>query len=142
MNDKTFYLAGPMSGYPGFNFAAFTEAAEALRADGYRIISPAEIDDEETREWAMASPDGDPSSHPSGKTWGDFMARDIKIVIDESKGVIVLPNWEESRGARIEVFTAVLCGHTIYRYVNKDSLYPVSPWAALRDAAGEMGCSL
>jgi len=36
------YLCGPMSGYPGLNFAEFHQAAASLRGRGYRVISPAE----------------------------------------------------------------------------------------------------
>jgi hypothetical protein len=112
---ERFYLAGPMSNLPQFNFPAFYAASAALRAAGYEIISPAELDDAEDKGLAMKSPDGDPGHHPT-KTWGDFLSRDVKIVADSIQGIIFLPDWQTSRGARLEAFTALLCGHKFGLY--------------------------
>lgn len=119
MKTKFYYLAGPMSGIPRFNIPAFDEAAEALREAGYHIVSPAELDDPVTREMAYNSPDGATlqDKHPNGESWGDFLSRDVKIVADKVNGIIVLPGWERSRGARLEMMVALLCGHEI-RYYN------------------------
>lgn len=112
-----YYLAGPMTGIPQFNFPAFFDAAEKLRARGHEIISPAEIDDPTTKAAALASPDGKMGSgSPGGQTWGDFLSRDVKIVADQVQGVIVLPGWSKSRGARLEVFVASLCKHQLWAY--------------------------
>ena len=40
------YLAGPMRGYPEFNFPAFHAAAAKLRAEGHTVFNPAERDAE------------------------------------------------------------------------------------------------
>jgi len=55
-----YYLAGPMTGLPQFNFPEFDRVAASLRSDGLNIISPAELDDSETRDAALSSPDGSP----------------------------------------------------------------------------------
>ena len=113
-----YYLAGPMTGIPQFNYPAFDEAAKFLRASEYDVVSPAELDDPETRRMAMSSPDGALGSGcVNDETWGDFLSRDVKLIADECKGVIVLPGWEKSRGARLEVFVALLCGYEILRYL-------------------------
>jgi len=100
------YLAGPMTGLPQFNFPAFDAAAKMLRDAGHEVISPAELDDPETRKKALASPDGAPGSGShDGETWGDFLARDIKLIADGTLDVIwVLPGWESSKGALLETF--------------------------------------
>lgn len=106
------YLAGPMSGIPQFNFPAFFKASEDLRSMGFDIISPAEIDDPKTKAAALASPDGAPGSGSAhGQTWGDFLARDVKLIADSVKGIIFLNGWEKSRGARLEAFVGLLCSH-------------------------------
>lgn len=101
-----YYLAGPMSGLPQFNFPAFYAATAALRSAGYDIISPAELDDKDDAGVAMASKDGNPTS--VNRTWGDFLARDVKIISEQAQGIIYLPNWWTSRGAKLESFVGLL----------------------------------
>jgi hypothetical protein len=113
------YIAGPMTGIPQFNFPAFEAAAAQLRAAGHEVHSPAEMDNPETRRAAMASPDGAPGSgSANGETWGDFLARDVKLLADDGlEAVCVLPGWEHSRGSRLETFVAAaMCGLPIYRF--------------------------
>lgn len=109
------YTAGPMSGIPQFNFPAFFAAAKQLREQGFEVISPAELDDQEDKGAAMASPDGKLSSHQ--KTWGDFLARDVKLLADTGiQGIVFLPDWHKSRGARLEAFVGLLCGLKFAEY--------------------------
>jgi hypothetical protein len=101
------YLAGPMSGIPQFNFPAFYEAAAALRQNGWEVVSPAELDDAEDKGVALASVDGDPAT--AKRTWGDFLARDVKLIADGGiQGIVFLPNWPKSRGARLEATVGLL----------------------------------
>lgn len=117
------YVAGPMTGIPQFNFPAFDAAAAQLRELGYDVVSPAELDDPDDREAALASPDGSMATYgtarPDGvikKTWGDFLARDVKLLSDGGiDAVVVLPGWEKSRGARLETYVAAaMNGKTIF----------------------------
>lgn len=115
------YIAGPMTGRPQFNFPAFFEAAERLRAEGFDVTSPAELDDPETRKAALSSKDGAPGSGAAnGETWADFLARDVKLIGDEIEGVAVLDGWEGSRGARLETFCARLTGLPVFLYSPHD----------------------
>ncbi len=103
------YLAGPMSGLPQFNFPAFFAAAKELRARGFEVVSPAEIDNEEDQGAALNSPDGDMRTIESKKTWGDFLARDVKLLADTGiEGIVFLPNWAASKGAKLEAFVGLL----------------------------------
>lgn len=103
------YLAGPMSGVPQFNIPAFDAAAKVLRDAGCKIISPAELDAPEIRLQYLASSSG--ANLPNTPTWGTFLSRDVKIVADEVRGLVLLPGWEKSRGARLEAYVGLLCGH-------------------------------
>ena len=113
------YLAGPMTGYPQFNFPAFEAAAAALRSSGIAVISPAEVDDDTAVGTAARnSTDGklDANGKLAGQTWGDLLARDVKIVADQVSGVALLPGWERSKGAKLEVTVALLAGKSVYLY--------------------------
>lgn len=128
---KTLYLAGPMSNLPQFNFPLFEAVAVALRADGWTIVSPHECDSEETRAAAWISPDG--KLMVSMESWGDCLARDVKMLADgvssdqaevngeivdrpalKIDGIAFLPNWDESKGARLEAFVGLLVGKSFY----------------------------
>ena len=102
-----------MSGIPQFNFPRFIEAAAELRGEGKTIISPAELDDEETVVHAMASPHG---TCCQGHTWGDFLSRDVKIVADEVDGIILLDKWWLSKGARLEAYVGHITGKQFMTY--------------------------
>ena len=112
-----FYLAGPMTGLPHFNFPAFTAAASDLRAHGYDIVSPAEMDSPAVKAAAHDSVDGAlTDGKVAGETWGDMLARDVKVIADTCDGVIMLPDWQKSRGARLELFVALLSNKTYFGY--------------------------
>lgn len=112
------YLAGPMSGYPQFNFPAFYAAAKELRNQGWEVVSPAELDDQEDKGAALLSTDGNVNDRTIvKKTWGDFLARDVKLLADEGiKGIIFLPGWEKSKGARLEAYVGLNLGFTYHTY--------------------------
>jgi dATP/dGTP diphosphohydrolase, N-terminal/Domain of unknown function (DUF4406) len=112
------YTAGPMTWIPQFNYPAFDQVATVLRRKGFDVLSPAEMDSDEMRERAMASPDGAPGAIAGLESWGDMLARDVKIIADEADGVVLLPGWEQSKGARLEAFIA--------RHVGKPVFYNLS----------------
>lgn len=76
-----------MSGLPEFNFPAFHRAAAHWRARGYEVVSPAEL-----------NPD-------TSKTWHDCMRDDIKALCD-CDGIVMLPGWQNSQGAHLELHIA------------------------------------
>lgn len=99
------YIAGPMTGLPDFNRPAFHAAAAQLRAAGYEVVSPAELDSTHP----IADPDG------SG-AWGRYMRRDIPHLLT-CDGVALLPGWTESKGARLEAHNAKELGMRIGTYM-------------------------
>lgn len=82
------YLAGPMSNLPLYNFPAFHAAASKLRAAGHWVVNPAEIDNGDTSQ-----------------KWSYYMRKDISELM-EQEAIAVLPGWENSRGAKLEVSIA------------------------------------
>lgn len=114
----TYYLAGQMTGLPQFNFPAFNSAAEDLRRRGYFILSPAEMDEPEVVKIVMQSKDGR-VSEKTGGGWprSHFLKRDFLIVV-EVDGVICLPNWHLSSGARDETRLAMALEKPVLLYPN------------------------
>lgn len=106
-----------MTGYSQYNFPAFDRMAARLREQGHEVVNPAELDDPKHRAIAMASPDGPPQTAGlfDGMTWGDFLARDVKLIADGGiEAIVVLPGWTTSKGARLETFVGHLKGLPIY----------------------------
>lgn len=107
------YIAGGMTGKPQFNIPLFDRVALVLRAQGYDVVSPAELDSPEMRKLGLASPDGAlaPLEQGTGETWGHVLARDVKLIADGGiEGIVfVEPDWYKSRGARLEATVGLLC---------------------------------
>lgn len=81
------YLAGPMTGMEHLNFPAFHRFAASLRASGYEVINPAEINADPTEGWAAC------------------MRKDIAQLVTCSH-IALMPGWEKSRGASLEAYIA------------------------------------
>jgi Domain of unknown function (DUF4406) len=122
MTEYWAYLAGPMSGIPKFNIPAFEGATAHLREQGWNLISPAELDSPKMRAQALQSADGDLAKleHGTGETWGEVLARDVKIVADRVQAIVLLPGWSNSRGAVLEATVGLLCKHDFYLYDQMD----------------------
>lgn len=100
-----YYLAGPMTGLPDFNRAAFEEAARRLRETGREVLNPIEMDlIYGSWEEAIKRP------------WTEHLARDVDTVVNKADAVIVLPGWESSRGANLEVRLARTFEKPVFAY--------------------------
>lgn len=85
---KRIYVAGPMTGYPDCNFAAFHAAAERLARAGWKVFNPAE--------------------NLGGRK---DLPREVYLRLDlamlaQCDAIAMLPGWEDSRGAKLEYFVA------------------------------------
>jgi hypothetical protein len=119
MAPKRLYIAGPMRGYDLFNFPAFTEAAVNLRFWGYEVLSPAERDLEEGFDPTLNSLDGFDVEAA--------LAADFAMILD-CDGIVLLPGWEKSRGARAERFVAEMTGRSVWEYVAGVGIHPAGGW--------------
>lgn len=89
------YIAGPMTGLADFNRPAFRMMADRLRRKGYRVVNPAELP-------------GETLNNP----WDWYMRRDLAELV-KCDGIVLLPGWEQSKGARLEHHVAVTLGMTV-----------------------------
>lgn len=98
------YVAGPMTGIPAFNFPAFFAAEDELKNRGFDVINPARKDG-----FDPTGMTGKEDLSTVGFDLRQVLAWDLEQVAKVDL-VVVLPNYEVSRGARAEVATADALG--------------------------------
>ena len=116
------YLAGPMRGYPEFNFPAFRAAAAKLRAEGHDVINPAERDTERHgTDISKGNKTGDiaEAAAQHGFSLRVALGEDLDWICEHADGIALLPGWEQSSGANAEWATAKALSLHI-RYLGKD----------------------
>jgi hypothetical protein len=96
------YLAGPMRGYPEFNFPAFHGAARALRAKGYEVFNPAESDENTGFDTSGLSGTDKELEHASFDLRSAILT-DLTWIGRHAEAVVTLDGWEKSSGANLEV---------------------------------------
>lgn len=79
------YLSGPMTGIEQSNFPEFHRWAAILRAQGFEVVSPAEIQE--------------------AGTWELCLREDLRELCT-CDGIALMPGWENSRGANLELHVA------------------------------------
>lgn len=79
------YISGKITGDADYK-QKFANAEETARAVGFEVFNPARVPDE-------------------GKPWEWYMKRDIKELMD-CDAILLLKDWEESKGARLEAYIA------------------------------------
>ena len=85
-----YYISGPMAGYPEMNFPMFAEAVKFCNYHKIPNLSPHLI------------------QHKSGdQPWEEFLRKDIEEMLKHCSGIILLPGWPQSKGARMELSTAL-----------------------------------
>jgi hypothetical protein len=112
------YLAGPMRGYEDLNRAAFESATVDLVGRGYDVFNPAANEDD-------------------GLSFKECMAVDLPAVA-AADIVIVLAGWQDSAGARLEVYVADECEIPVLNYPDiEPARHPSS--ARYHRIIGELG---
>lgn len=113
---RTYYVCGPMTGRPQFNIPLFNRVTAVLREGGRTVINPAEEDTEDMRRLALESKDGNLQSLETAteETWGDVLSRDVKLIADTITDIVLLPEWEDSAGAKLETTLGLIKKHRFW----------------------------
>lgn len=128
MTKKTVvYIAGKMRSLYQFGFPLFDRAKADLIAQGYDVISPADLDRENGFDPVNLSPDYDWNSIPEGFSFDDCVTRDIEAV-RKCDAIYMLKGWEDSKGARAEKALAEWLG----KDVMYEDVYAVTPSGEVR----------
>lgn len=88
------YISGPMTGMPEHNFPAFNAEAARLRALGYDVVNPVDI-----------NPD-------PGVTWHECLRNDLQALLT-CDTLALLDGWMISQGAHLELHVAHRVGMCI-----------------------------
>lgn len=103
---KSVYIAGPMTGYPNFNFDAFYAAEKELKEAGWIVYNPANKEDEDALD-PEAKVDGDTrKAIDAGFDFRKVYLWDVEKVI-MADAIYMLPGWEKSVGACGELAVAM-----------------------------------
>lgn len=89
---KVIYIAGPITGVTDYK-RPFNRAENELIVKGYTVLNP--------------------SKAPLGLTKADYMRLSF-AQIDTADAVVMLKNWEESQGARLEFDYCRYTGKPVY----------------------------
>jgi hypothetical protein len=93
------YLAGPMAGIPEHNYPLFRRVSAYYRQTYNReIIDPT--------DWVGGSP-------PEDKSYNECLKGSLRELL-RADSIFLLPGWERSRGATLELLVAVLLGYRVY----------------------------
>lgn len=87
----TIYIAGPMTGLPDNNYPAFRSAADALADRGHEVEDPSL------------------NENPTPGDYHGWLRAGLAQLI-RCDAVALLPGWEASGGARLEVTVAATLG--------------------------------
>lgn len=120
------YVAGPMTGLPHYNYPAFAQVTEQLRAsipDGSTVVSPHELHLD-----ANGAPD-------FTKSAAEYLRAGLEALLT-CDTVVFLPDWKNSRGARLEWQVADALDMTILDYT-AETMAGLALGTALGNVAAE-----
>jgi hypothetical protein len=122
------YLCGPMRGYPAWNAAAFDRYAAEWKLEGHTVLSPVARDRIQGFDPVTATREELAERARDGVWLRGVISEDVEMIC-EVDALAVLPGWETSLGATVEVALALFLGLPVYSAVSREEIYPVpAPW--------------
>lgn len=106
------YVAGPMTGLPGFNFDAFHRAEALLVVHGYEVFNPARKDLE--KGFNPAGLTGHENLTDLGFDLREALGMDTAWICEHAEAVYMLPGWAGSKGATAERALALALGLEVW----------------------------
>lgn len=136
-----YYLAGPMTGHPEYNYPAFEKATTVLEENGVKVKSPHLIDHQQhefkstpyssihscVRMMTEIGPDGREYGRDCGEQpdhaihnlrlgalpYSTYMKAGYRMLLNCS-GIILLHGWTQSKGTNHELYVARSLGYPVY----------------------------
>lgn len=101
---KRLYIAGPMRGIPQYNFPVFDAARDKAIALGWDAVSPADLD----RANGFDVNGFDVNKPVPEQLLREMIGRDVQEIL-RCDAIALLPGWQNSSGARVEICLALFC---------------------------------
>lgn len=105
---EVIFISGPMRGHPEFNFPLFFEVEKMLK-EKYpqaEIFNPAQKDlDMGFKPWGKK---GNENITELGLSLREAMAADLEFLAKKATKIYLLPRWQTSSGAKVEIALAKL----------------------------------
>lgn len=107
------YLSGPITGQVDGNREAFATSKKILELRGWEVINPYDTNpaEEEAEEAANRA-----AGNLYSEAYWKLLAKDV-TTIGKVEGIIFLPGWENSKGARLEAYVGILRGLPVWQYL-------------------------
>lgn len=103
------YIAGPMAGFPDFNYRAFYGAEAALDLGGWRVVNPARLDAHGVEDFGVDYE----ALTVTASSRAAFLKRDFEWLV-RCDAIFMLPGWESSKGANAELLVARMTGMEVF----------------------------
>ena len=111
----TVYISGPLAGSPELSrdekMARFGRAVKIMERAGYEVLNPLDVD---------AGCGQDDCGSINGHTWQCWLRYDLIAMLQECDAIIMLPGWETSGGATLELHIAKNLGWPILRFTQDE----------------------
>jgi len=120
-SNGSIYIAGPMTGYPLFNFPAFDKERDRWIERNFTVFNPADHDRKLLGKTSSWMPEESDSNGP-WKSWAipgapslrQMLGADLAWIAEHATDIVMLPGWEKSNGAKAEWSLAVALGLKIH----------------------------
>lgn len=126
MSKNYLYISGPMTGKPYFNLRSFQLAEEDVHTWGMHfeeIFNPPVHDIAKYGDHILMSPTGDPGyAVANGFNLRDTLYDDVAFITKKATHILMLRDWEDSKGARAE--------HALAKALGIEIIYRNAPEAA------------
>lgn len=120
------YIAGPMRGIPEWNYPAFAKARQEWKEKGHQVFCPAAISE------ALGYKIDEPCEPQNGKAHLLHVILSDILCLSNADAIGLLPGWEKSRGATVELAFAQLLGLQVFDTVTMQEIKPaITPWAGI-----------
>lgn len=127
MSRRKIYLAGPMRGKPGWNFAEFHRVQRAWEAEGWQVFNPATL--------AVACGYPQDESQVDRTHLLHVIQQDLACIY-VADAIALLPGWESSAGATVELALAQFLRLMVYNAETGLPMQaPSKPWRYIPKSA-------